>query len=76
MDKIKIGKYRHFKGKDYEVIGVARHSETLSELVIYCNLYDDPEFGNRALWARPKDMFLEKVEVDGEEIPRFKYLGN
>jgi hypothetical protein len=73
--EIKIGKYEHYKGKQYEVIGIARHSETLRELVIYKALYDSEEFGNEALWARPKDSFLETVNVDGEEIPRFKFIG-
>lgn len=67
---IKLGKYRHYKGKKYEVIGVARHSETLEELVVYRALYGD--FG---LWVRPLKMFLEKMEIDGEKEPRFKYLG-
>lgn len=66
MKEVKLGKYQHYKGKLYEVIGVARHSETLEELVVYRALYD-----NRELWARPKRMFLEKVKG----VPRFKYLG-
>lgn len=66
---IKFGKYRHYKGKEYEVVGVARHSETLEELVIYRALY-----GNFDLWARPLAMFLEEVEVDGKKVPRFQYL--
>jgi hypothetical protein len=72
---VELGKYEHYKGKFYEVIGVARHSETQEELVIYRALYDSEEFGNNSLWARPKSMFLEEVEVDGEKIPRFKYVG-
>ena len=74
MSSLKLGKYRHFKGKFYEVIGVARHSETLEELVVYRALYDSEEFGKNALWVRPKKMFMEKVTVDGKKIPRFKYL--
>lgn len=72
---VKIGKYRHYKGKEYEVIGVGRHSETLEELVIYKALYDSPEFGKNSLWARPKDMFESNVEVDGKVMKRFEYVG-
>ncbi|WP_339767808.1 DUF1653 domain-containing protein [uncultured Paraglaciecola sp.] len=63
---IQIGKYRHYKGNDYEVIGVARHSEDESELVVY-----RPMYGEGGLWVRPLSMFVEFVEVDGESIPRF-----
>lgn len=75
MNEIKLGKYEHYKGKQYEVIGLARHSETLEELVIYKALYDSKEFGKNALWARPKNMFLETVNIDEKEIQRFKYVG-
>jgi len=75
MSEIKLGKYRHFKGMEYEVIGLARHSEDPSvELVIYKALYDSEEFGKNALWARPKDMFFENIVRDGKEFPRFKSL--
>lgn len=67
---LKLGKYRHYKGKEYIAIGVARHSETLEELIVYRALY-----GNRALWARPLKMFWEKVEVRGKKMPRFKFIG-
>lgn len=63
---LKVGKYRHYKGKEYEVIGVARHSETLEELIVYRALY-----GSGELWVRPLNMFLAQVEVDGHKIPRF-----
>lgn len=69
--KLKLGKYRHYKGKDYEVLGVARHSETLEEMVVYRALY-----GERDIWVRPLRMFFEKVEIDGKKIPRFAYVGN
>jgi hypothetical protein len=75
MAELKLGKYEHYKGKEYEVIGLARHSETLEELVIYKALYNSEEFGTNALWARPKLMFLETVNINGKEIPRFKYIG-
>ena len=76
MDQnIQKGKYRHYKGKEYEVIGMAHHSETLELLVIYKALYDSDEFGPNAIWVRPLSMFVEEVEVDNKKMPRFKYLG-
>ncbi|WP_133467924.1 DUF1653 domain-containing protein [Paraglaciecola marina] len=66
---VKIGKYRHYKGNDYEVIGVAKHSEDESELVVYRPLY-----GEQGLWVRPLSMFIESVEVDGKSKPRFDYI--
>lgn len=68
--KIKIGmKYRHFKGKDYLVLHVAKHSETLEEMVVYQALY-----GERGIWVRPLEMFLGKKEVDGRLINRFEEI--
>ena len=64
-------KYRHYKGKFYDVIGIARHSETLEKLVVYQALYDSEEFGANSLWVRPLKMFTENVTVDGKEVPRF-----
>lgn len=72
---MKTGKYKHYKGNMYEVIGIARHSETSEELVVYKGLYDSDEFGANSLWVRPKKMFQENVIIDGEEVPRFKYVG-
>jgi cyclomaltodextrinase / maltogenic alpha-amylase / neopullulanase len=72
MHHLKLGKYQHYKGKLYEVIGIARHSETMEELVVYRALYDSE--GKNALWVRPKSMFLEMVDIDGKRVPRFKYL--
>ena len=66
---IRTGRYRHYKGNDYEVIGVARHSETEEELVVYRKLY-----GDGSLWVRPLAMFTEKVLVDGRQIPRFTWV--
>jgi hypothetical protein len=74
MSEIKIGQYKHYKGNLYEVVGVARHSETLEEMVVYRALYDSGEFGTKALWVRPKVMFSENVVIDGEEVPRFRYM--
>ncbi len=68
--EIKLGKYRHFKGNEYEVIGVAKHSETLEEMVIYRALYGDGE-----LWVRPVAMWDETVERDGKTFRRFEYIG-
>ena len=70
MESIKPGRYRHFKGKEYEVLGVARHSETEEELVVYRALYGD--FG---LWVRPVSMWNETVERDGKTLRRFTYIG-
>ena len=67
---IKPGKYRHFKGKEYEVIGVAKHSETLEEMVVYRQLY-----GEHGLWIRPASMWEETVERDGKTYKRFTYIG-
>ena len=63
---ILTGKYRHYKGNDYEVIGVATHSETREPMVLYRPLY-----GEGALWVRPLAMFTEDVTVDGKKVPRF-----
>ena len=70
MESIKPGHYRHFKGKEYEVLGVARHSETQEELVVYRALYGD--FG---LWVRSVSMWNETVERDGKTFRRFTYIG-
>lgn len=71
---IKPGIYKHFKGNIYRVIGIARHSETLEELVVYQAFYDSPEFGKNAFWVRPVSMFSENVTVDGKTMPRFEYI--
>jgi hypothetical protein len=75
MEEIKLGKYQHFKGKEYEVIGIARHSETLEEFVVYKALYES-EFEKNTLWIRPKKMFLELVDLKGKKVPRFKRVTN
>ncbi|MCL5041207.1 MAG: DUF1653 domain-containing protein [Gammaproteobacteria bacterium] len=66
---LRPGLYRHYKGQDYAVIGVARHSETEEQLVVYRTLY-----GNFDLWVRPLSMFTEQVEVDGEWLSRFTFV--
>ncbi len=67
---IKTGKYKHFKGNEYEVLGIAKHSETLEEMVVYKALY-----GDGGLWVRPASMWNETVEKDGKAIKRFEYTG-
>lgn len=71
MISVHPGTYRHYKGKLHEVIGTARHSETLEELVVYRALYESDEFGPNALWVRPLTMFREDVEQNGTRVPRF-----
>lgn len=67
--EIPAGRYRHYKGNTYEVIGVARHSETGEWLVVY-----RPEYGDSGIWVRPAAMFIERVEQDGKTAPRFAPL--
>jgi hypothetical protein len=67
---MQTGRYRHYKGNEYEVLGAARHSETLEELVVYRPLY-----GDHGLWVRPRSMFVESVELNGRRVPRFQYVG-
>lgn len=69
--ELKPGKYRHFKGKEYELIGIASHSETLEPMVVYRALY-----GEQGLWVRPAAMWSEYVERDGYRGPRFQYIGD
>jgi hypothetical protein len=71
MTEIKPGRYRHYKGNEYTVVGVARHSETLEELVVYRQ-----EYGDRGLWVRPAAMFAETVIVDGRAVPRFAAISS
>ena len=69
MEEIKLGKYRHFKGNLYEVVALAKHSETLEDLVVYKALY-----GKNDCWVRPLSMWNETVEYDGKTIKRFTYI--
>ncbi len=66
MEQVPSGRYRHYKGRDYLVLGVARHSETEELLVVYRQLY-----GEQSLWVRPVAMFLEQVDAGGQRVPRF-----
>ena len=70
MEEIKLGKYRHFKGMEYEVIALAKHSETQEALVVYRALYGDGQ-----VWVRPASMWNETVERDGKTYKRFTFLG-
>ena len=69
MEEIKLGKYRHFKGNEYEVIAIAKHSETTEDYVVYKALYDDG-----GMWVRPASMWNETVERDGVTYKRFTYI--
>ena len=70
MSRLIPGRYRHYKGNEYTVLGVALHSETNEELVVYRQ-----EYGDHGLWVRPKQVFLETVTFDGQTVPRFQYFG-
>ena len=69
-DSLKTGRYRHYKGGEYEVVSIAKHSETGEMLVVYRCLYDGDSW-----WVRPLEMFAESVDVDGENRPRFAFIG-
>lgn len=68
--EIKLGRYRHFKGNEYRVIGIAKHSESLEEMVVYQALY-----GEQGLWVRPASMWDETITRDGKAFKRFEYIG-
>lgn len=68
-NSVKAGVYKHYKGNLYEVLAVARHTETEEELVVYNALY-----GERGTWVRPLDMFCGSVEIDGKILPRFEFI--
>ena len=70
IELIKIGRYRHFKGNEYQVLAIARHSENMEEMVVYQALY-----GEHGIWVRPASMWLEDVTRDGKTFPRFSYIG-
>jgi len=71
MNPIPLGIYRHYKGNQYEVIGFAKHSETLEEMVIYKALY-----GEYSTWVRPLSMWENLIEIDGKIVKRFEYIGD
>ena len=68
---IKTGRYRHFKGNEYQVLYLAKHSKTLEDMVVYQALY-----GERGIWVRPASMWNETVERDGAKVSRFTYIGD
>ena len=70
MEEIKCGRYRHFKGKEYRLLGMAKHSETLEDMVVYQALY-----GAKGLWVRPAAMWTETVDREDYHGPRFIYMG-
>lgn len=70
MEEVKIGRYKHFKGKEYRVLYIAKHSETLEEMVVYQALY-----GEMGIWVRPVSMWNETVERDGKKFKRFQFIG-
>ncbi|MDD5165103.1 MAG: DUF1653 domain-containing protein [Candidatus Pacebacteria bacterium] len=67
---IKLGIYIHYKGNEYEVIGIAKHSETLEDMVVY-----QAQYGDKETWVRPLKMFTEEVEVSGKRVLRFAFIG-
>ena len=69
--EIRTGRYRHYKGNEYQVLGMATHSETMEPMVVYRALY-----GERGVWVRPAVMWSELVSVDGRQVRRFTYLGD
>lgn len=77
MKQVKLGKYQHYRHNDlYEVLGEVIHTETLEKMVLYKQLHDNnPKYPRGTLYVRPKKMFLEKVEVNGQKVPRFKFVG-
>ncbi len=77
---IKLGKYQHYKGEYYEVVGMAHHTETKSPMVLYKALYDIPEltevYGEPVIFARPYSLFIENVLINNKKTPRFRFLEN
>jgi hypothetical protein len=69
MEELRIGRYRHYKGQTYLVLGVARHSETFEEFVVY-----QAEYGDKSIWIRPIAMFIEQITLNGQQMPRFKFV--
>lgn len=74
MNSIQLGKYRHYKGGEYEVVGTAILESTLEQMVLYRPLYTSAEFSPETTFVRPLAVFLELVEVDGRTIPRFQFV--
>lgn len=68
---VQLGKYKHYKGNKYEVVGIANHSETLEKMVVYKALY---QAEGENMWVRPLAMFSETISIEGKEVPRFKFI--
>jgi hypothetical protein len=75
LPDIQLGIYRHYKGKEYEVVGIGTNTETREVLVVYKCLYETPGYDKDALWMRPYNMFVDSIVVNDKTIPRFKYTG-
>ncbi len=73
---IQIWIYEHFKGKRYEVVGEAFDGETTEIMIIYKALYNSPEFWVNALWVRPKDNFLEILDISWKKVPKFRFISS
>ena len=76
IEEIKLGKYKHYKGNFYQVLGITVHSETLEEFVLYKPLYISEDKFKGKYWIRPKSMFLEEVEVNAKKVKRFEYISD
>ncbi|MBT4824898.1 DUF1653 domain-containing protein [Candidatus Woesearchaeota archaeon] len=74
MSNIKKGKYKHYKGKFYDVLEIGRDADTLEEFIVYKALYEDPEFGKNALWVRKKESFLKQKIKEGKKVIRYEFV--
>jgi len=71
---MQLGIYKHYKGNNYRIIGIAKHSDTLEDMVVYQWLYNSPEFWPNPLRTKEKKLFEQMVEIDGKQVPRFTYI--
>lgn len=68
--------YKHYKGNEYEIIAVGKHSDTLEDYVVYQAQYDSSEFGKKAIWVKSVEEFEKEIEIEDKKIKRFTYIGN